>query len=190
MRLRNRNTITLSKKQYIIGLMKDELVGKIKKKFVALRLQIYNYLWNDGQVDKRTKVTSKCVIKWEIEFEYWKSCYRNNKTILRWKHSFRSQAHIFFTENVYKIPLSQNDESRIQTPDGVTKNSICYTLEKYVEKNWQDNQKFTVEKTKEHSLNWKNIQDINSMRGWIRQSCRLFLWIHHVLYFCFTNLEV
>ena len=63
MRLRNRNTITLSKKQYIIGLMKDELVGKIKKKFVALRLQIYNYLWNDGQVDERTKVTSKCVIK-------------------------------------------------------------------------------------------------------------------------------
>ena len=63
MRLRNRNTFTLSKKQYIIGLMKDELVGKIKKKFVALRLQIYNYLWNGGQVDKRTKVTSKCVIK-------------------------------------------------------------------------------------------------------------------------------
>ena len=105
MRLRNRNTFTLSKKQYIIGLMKDELVGKIKKKFVALRLQIYNYLWNGGQVDKRTKVTSKCVIKWEIEFEYWKSCYRNNKTILRWKQSFRSQAHIFLQKTSTRLHL-------------------------------------------------------------------------------------
>ena len=157
MKLRNRNTITLSKKQYIIELMKYELVGKTKKKFVALRLQIYNYLRNDGQVDKRTKVTSKWVIKWEIEFEYWKSCYRNNKTILKSRQSFRSQAHIFFTEKVYKIALSQNDESRIQTPDGLTKYPICYTLEKYVEKNWQDNQKCAVEKTKEHSLNWKTI---------------------------------
>ena len=45
----------ISKKQYIIGLMKDELVGKIKKKICSSE--------NDGQVDKRAKVTSKCIIK-------------------------------------------------------------------------------------------------------------------------------
>ena len=51
------------------------------------------------------------------------------------KTKFQESSTYFFTENVYKIALSQNDESRIQTPDGVTKNPICCALEKYVEKN-------------------------------------------------------
>ena len=40
-----------------IGLMKDELGGKIITEFVALRLKTYSYLMDDGNIDKKTKGT-------------------------------------------------------------------------------------------------------------------------------------
>ena len=43
-----------------IGLMKDRLSGKIKKKFVALRAKIYIYLRDNGSEDKKAK---KCFMK-------------------------------------------------------------------------------------------------------------------------------
>ena len=46
----------------IIGLMKDELGGKIMKDFVGLRTKCYLYLMDDGEVDKKAKGTKMCVI--------------------------------------------------------------------------------------------------------------------------------
>ena len=43
--------------------MKDELRGKIRTKFVALRPKTYSYLMDDGWSDKKTKGKKKCVIK-------------------------------------------------------------------------------------------------------------------------------
>ena len=50
------------KNKKVIGLMKDELVGKIMKKLVRLRAKTYSYLKDDGSKDKRAKGTKKCVI--------------------------------------------------------------------------------------------------------------------------------
>ena len=47
----------------VIGLMKDELGGKIMTKFVGLRAKTYSYLTDDGSQDKQGKGTKKCVIK-------------------------------------------------------------------------------------------------------------------------------
>ena len=52
------------KNKNVIGLMKDELGGKIMTEFAALRLKTYSYLMDDGNSDK-AKGTKKCVIKTE-----------------------------------------------------------------------------------------------------------------------------
>ena len=45
------------KNKKVLGLMKDELSGKIRTKFVGLRAKIYSYLIDDGSEDKKAKGT-------------------------------------------------------------------------------------------------------------------------------------
>ena len=47
----------------VIGLMKDELGGKIMTEFVALRPKLYAYRKLDGVEDKKCKGIKKCVVK-------------------------------------------------------------------------------------------------------------------------------
>ena len=51
------------KNKKVIGLMKDELGGKIMTEFVALRPKTNSYLTDDGGSDKKAKGTKKCVLK-------------------------------------------------------------------------------------------------------------------------------
>ena len=57
------------KNKKVIGLMKDELGGKIITEFVTLRPKTYSYLTDDGKEDKKAKGTKKCVIKRMIKFD-------------------------------------------------------------------------------------------------------------------------
>ena len=47
--------LPIGKNKKVIGLMKDELEGKIMEKFVGLRLKCYSHLIDDGKVDKKQK---------------------------------------------------------------------------------------------------------------------------------------
>ena len=51
------------KNNKVIGLMKDELGGKIITEFITLRPKAYTYLADDGKEDKKAKGTKKCLIK-------------------------------------------------------------------------------------------------------------------------------
>ena len=51
------------KNKKVIGLMKDELKGKIMTEFVALRPKTYSYLTEDCEENKKAKGTKKCVTK-------------------------------------------------------------------------------------------------------------------------------
>ena len=51
------------KNKKVIGLMQDELGGKIMTEFVALRPKRYSCLMDDCGSDKKAKGTKKCVIK-------------------------------------------------------------------------------------------------------------------------------
>ena len=62
------------KNKKVIGLMKDELGGKIITEFVTLRPKTYSYLINDCKEDKKAKRTNKCVIKRMIKFNDYKNC--------------------------------------------------------------------------------------------------------------------
>ena len=51
------------KNKKVMGLMKDELGGKVIIEFVALRPKSYSYLTDDCKENKKAKGTKKCVIK-------------------------------------------------------------------------------------------------------------------------------
>ena len=55
--------LPVGKNKKVIGMMKDELGGKIMKEFIELRPKCYSYLTDDGNVNKKAKGTKKCVIK-------------------------------------------------------------------------------------------------------------------------------
>ena len=104
----------------VIGLMTDELGGKIMTQFVALRPKIYSYLTDDGKNDKKAKGTKKCIIKKVLKFNDYKDCLLNNKIILKSQQRFKSERHNVYTEDVNKIALSSNDDKRLQTYDRIT----------------------------------------------------------------------
>ena len=51
--------LPMGKNKKVIGLMKDELGGKIITEFVTLRPKTYSFLTDDGKEDKKAKGTKK-----------------------------------------------------------------------------------------------------------------------------------
>ena len=88
--------------------------------FVALRVKAYAYLMEDGSKHKKAKGTKKYVIQLELMFENYKDSLFNNKIILKSQQRFKSDHHKLYTEDVNKIALRSNDDTRLQTFDKVT----------------------------------------------------------------------
>ena len=80
------------KNKKVIGVMKDELGGKIMTEFVALITKTYSYLMDDGNSDKKAKGTKKCAIKGRLKFNDYKDCLLNNEIILKSQQRFKSEA--------------------------------------------------------------------------------------------------
>ena len=108
------------KNKKIIGLMKDELVGKIITEFVTLRPKTYSYLTDDGKEDKKAKGTKKCVIKKMIKFNDYKKCLLDDEVILKPQQRFISKKRDVYNENINKIPLSNNDDKRIVSSNKIS----------------------------------------------------------------------
>ena len=70
-------------------------------------------------INKKAKVTKKCVIKRRLMFENYKDCLFNDEVILKSQQRFKSDHHKVYTEKVNKIALSNNDDKRLQTFDGI-----------------------------------------------------------------------
>ena len=97
-----------------IGLMKDELGGRIMTKIIALRAKTYAYLIDDDSSEvKKAKGTKKCVIKKVLKFNNCKDCLLNNELVLKSQQRFKSERHDVYTKEVNKIALSSSDDKRL-----------------------------------------------------------------------------
>ena len=112
--------LPMGKNKKIIGLMKDELGGKIITEFVTLRPKTYSYLTDDGKEDKKAKGTKKCIVKKMIKFNDYKKCLLNDEVIFKSQQRFISKKHDGYTENINKIALSNDDDKKIVSSDKIT----------------------------------------------------------------------
>ena len=119
------------KNKKVIGLMKDELGGKIIMEFVTLRPKTYSYLINNCKEDKKAKGTKKCLIKRMITFNDYKNCLLKDEVILKLQQRFISKKHVY-TENINKIALSDNDDKRIISSDKITSYPYGYKGKKCI----------------------------------------------------------
>ena len=112
--------LSTGKNKKVIGLMKDELGGRVITEFVTLRPKTYSYLTDDFKEDKKAKGTKKCVIKRMIKFNDYKNCLLKDEVILKSQQRLKSKGHDVYTENINKITLSNNDDKRIVSSDKIT----------------------------------------------------------------------
>ena len=73
---------------------------------------------DDSEV-KKSKGTKNCIIKRMLMFKNYKNCLLNDRTLLKSQQTFKSDYHNVYTEEIYKIELSSNDDKRLQTSDRI-----------------------------------------------------------------------
>ena len=120
------------KNKKVIRLMKGELGGKIITEFVTLRPKAYSYLTVDGKEDKKAKGTKKCIITTMIKFNDYKNYLLKYEVILKSQQRFISKKHDVYTEKIYKIALSNNDDKRIVSSDKITSYPYGYNGKKCI----------------------------------------------------------
>ena len=120
------------KNKKVIGLMKDELRGKIIMGFVTLRPKTYSYLADDSKEDKKAIGTKKCIIKRMIKFNDYKNCLLKDEVILKSQQRFISKKHYVYTENINKIALTNNDDKRIESSEKITSYPYGYKGKKCI----------------------------------------------------------
>ena len=118
--------LSAGKNKKVIGLIKDELGGRVITEFVALRPKTYSYLTDDCKEDKKAKGTKKCVIKRLTKFDDYKNCLLNGKVVLKSQQRFISKGHDVYTENINKTALSSDDDKRLIASDKITSYSYGY----------------------------------------------------------------
>ena len=96
----NNRPLAIGMNKKVIGLLIDDLGGKIMTEFVGLRAKTYAYLVDDDSKHKKAKVTNKCVIKRTLKFNDYKNCQSNNKIMLKSQQRFKSDCHNVCAEQI------------------------------------------------------------------------------------------
>lgn len=106
------NIKQLNKK--VIGLMKDELKGKIITEFVGLRPKMYSFRVFDKDHTRKAKGVKDYVTKNHITFSDYVDCLINSKILIKNQNSIRSFKHNVYTYSIKqnKIALSWHDDKR------------------------------------------------------------------------------
>ena len=111
--------LLISKNKKVIGMMKDELGGKIMTEFIALRPKSYAYKYNSKE-EKKCKGIKKCIVKKSLKFDDNVNCLWNGTNDYRSQLMFRSTKHGVHMIKVNKIALNRDDDKRIIKKDGIS----------------------------------------------------------------------
>ena len=90
-----------------------EQVVKISEEFIGLRAKLYSYKMYEGKEENKCKGIKKNVIRNKITHEDYKNYFFRAKTKLTKMNFIRSRAHNIYTEKIYKVALSCEDDKRI-----------------------------------------------------------------------------
>lgn len=108
----------------VVGKMKDEFPGRIIHEFVGLRPKLYSIKEYTGQVTKKGKGVTKCVLKNKITHADYLKCLQDGLPRVDTMHSIRSYSHNLYTQKQNKVSLSSDDNKRYILDDGV--NTLAY----------------------------------------------------------------
>ena len=108
----------------VIGLMKDELGGRVMTNFVALRPKLYAYKTLSGGGDKKCKGVKKCVVKKMLDFDEYKHCLftkaGQREIVYQKQLMFWNRPHKVYTFRVNKVALNRDDNKQVVQSDGVS----------------------------------------------------------------------
>lgn len=113
-------TTRLNKK--IIGKFKDELLGMIVSHFITIRPKVYGFRYIEDGIKEQNKCkgTAKYIVKSNINFETLKQTPSNNQTFMKKQQRFRWDKLVIHTEIFNKKSLSNQDNKRLRTFDGIS----------------------------------------------------------------------
>ena len=117
---RDERPLPVGENKKVIGLMKDELGGKIMTEFVALRPKLYAYRMLDGGEGKRCKGVRRCVVEKSLSIEDYKKCLNYGENAYRSQMLIQNKKHTIYTVRVNKIALNRDDDKRVVCEDGIS----------------------------------------------------------------------
>ena len=103
----------------VIGMFKDEVVGKQITCFVGLRPKLYSFKVEDESLTKKCKGIKKNVVKKGLKFEGCVQCLFTGEKQMRSMKIIRSENHDIYSKEVNKIALSNEDDKRVVMEDKV-----------------------------------------------------------------------
>lgn len=116
--LNNQFNIPLKNKK-VPGLFKDELSGKVIKKFVGLRSKLYCITTNNEYSIKKAKGVKKPVVQ-NLGISDYTNVLLNDQIIRKKQVLFKSIKHEVFTQTVNKVALCNKDDKRFIINDKIS----------------------------------------------------------------------
>ena len=101
----------------VLGMMKDELAGKIMTEYVGLRAKLYAYLIECLIEIKKAKGVKTNVVDKTIKFDDYLNCLRSSCKIKRKQNCIRSKLHNVYSICEEKVALSSHDDKRYLIPN-------------------------------------------------------------------------
>ena len=115
----HKSGITTGLNKKVIGMFKDEVLGKQITHFVGLRPKLYSFKVEYEKELKKCKGIKKNVLKKKLDFDDYVKCLFTGEKEMRKMNIIRSENHHIYSKEVNKIALSNEDDKRVVLKDKI-----------------------------------------------------------------------